>query len=174
MDQTGLIAATVLTQQELAELLRLPERTLEDWRLTGRERPGALCASNRSLNRRPGRWLTNCARALPAGGKRSESKLSWWTCRRDNPAPARAPSCRIVGFDRGRKLGQRRPPSGCGRRGRLGALLDKRSRSSACAAEDQPPISNNTSTSPNRADDGSPTALPDSTSSTRVRASMVG
>jgi hypothetical protein len=34
MDQTGLIAPAFLTQQELAELLRLPERTLEDWRLT--------------------------------------------------------------------------------------------------------------------------------------------
>jgi hypothetical protein len=27
-------APTFLTQHELAELLRLPERTLEDWRLT--------------------------------------------------------------------------------------------------------------------------------------------
>ena len=28
------ITATFLTQNELAELLRRPERTLEDWRLT--------------------------------------------------------------------------------------------------------------------------------------------
>ena len=32
MDETQ-IAPTFLTQHELAELLRLPERTLEDWRL---------------------------------------------------------------------------------------------------------------------------------------------
>jgi hypothetical protein len=34
MDATTQITATFLTQHELAELLRLPERTLEDWRLT--------------------------------------------------------------------------------------------------------------------------------------------
>lgn len=34
MDQTTRVAQTFLTQQELAEMLRLPERTLEDWRLT--------------------------------------------------------------------------------------------------------------------------------------------
>jgi hypothetical protein len=34
MDQTTQVAQTFLTQQELAEMLRLPERTLEDWRLT--------------------------------------------------------------------------------------------------------------------------------------------
>ena len=34
MDATTQISATFLTQHELAELLRLPERTLEDWRLT--------------------------------------------------------------------------------------------------------------------------------------------
>jgi predicted DNA-binding transcriptional regulator AlpA len=34
MDATTQITATILTQRELAELLRLPERTLEDWRLT--------------------------------------------------------------------------------------------------------------------------------------------
>ena len=34
MDQTTQVAPTFLTQHELAELLRLPERTLEDWRLT--------------------------------------------------------------------------------------------------------------------------------------------
>jgi len=34
MDETTQITATFLTQHELAELLRLPERTLEDWRLT--------------------------------------------------------------------------------------------------------------------------------------------
>ena len=34
MDATTQITPTFLTQRELAELLRLPERTLEDWRLT--------------------------------------------------------------------------------------------------------------------------------------------
>ncbi|TFC01087.1 DNA-binding protein [Cryobacterium adonitolivorans] len=34
MDAMTLITSTFLTQQELAEMLRLPERTLEDWRLT--------------------------------------------------------------------------------------------------------------------------------------------
>ena len=34
MDATTQISATFLTQREVAELLRLPERTLEDWRLT--------------------------------------------------------------------------------------------------------------------------------------------
>ncbi|GAB3120911.1 helix-turn-helix transcriptional regulator [Glaciibacter psychrotolerans] len=33
MDPTTQIAPTFLTQRELAELLQLPERTLEDWRL---------------------------------------------------------------------------------------------------------------------------------------------
>ncbi|SFN50857.1 Helix-turn-helix domain-containing protein [Mycetocola miduiensis] len=34
MNETAQIAQTFLTQRELAELLQLPERTLEDWRLT--------------------------------------------------------------------------------------------------------------------------------------------
>jgi hypothetical protein len=34
MDLTTQATPTFLTQHELAELLRLPERTLEDWRLT--------------------------------------------------------------------------------------------------------------------------------------------
>ncbi|SEN17994.1 Helix-turn-helix domain-containing protein [Cryobacterium luteum] len=34
MDATTQITPTFLTQRELAELLRMPERTLEDWRLT--------------------------------------------------------------------------------------------------------------------------------------------
>jgi excisionase family DNA binding protein len=34
MDAMTQITSTFLTQQELAEMLRLPERTLEDWRLT--------------------------------------------------------------------------------------------------------------------------------------------
>ena len=34
MNETAQIAQTFLTQHELAELLQLPERTLEDWRLT--------------------------------------------------------------------------------------------------------------------------------------------
>ncbi len=34
MDAMTQITPTFLTQRELAELLRLPERTLEDWRLT--------------------------------------------------------------------------------------------------------------------------------------------
>lgn len=34
MEQAPSIAPTFLTQREVAELLRLPERTLEDWRLT--------------------------------------------------------------------------------------------------------------------------------------------
>ncbi|WP_327017645.1 helix-turn-helix transcriptional regulator [Cryobacterium sp. MP_3.1] len=34
MDATAQITTTFLTQREVAELLRLPERTLEDWRLT--------------------------------------------------------------------------------------------------------------------------------------------
>ena len=34
MDTTTQITPTFLTQRELGELLRLPERTLEDWRLT--------------------------------------------------------------------------------------------------------------------------------------------
>jgi hypothetical protein len=34
MDATTQITPALLTQHELAELLRLPERTLEDWRLT--------------------------------------------------------------------------------------------------------------------------------------------
>jgi excisionase family DNA binding protein len=34
MEQAPSIAPTFLTQRELADLLRLPERTLEDWRLT--------------------------------------------------------------------------------------------------------------------------------------------
>lgn len=34
MEQAQSIAPTFLTQREVAELLRLPERTLEDWRLT--------------------------------------------------------------------------------------------------------------------------------------------
>jgi hypothetical protein len=34
MDATTQITATFLTQHEVAELLRLPERTLEHWRLT--------------------------------------------------------------------------------------------------------------------------------------------
>jgi excisionase family DNA binding protein len=34
MEQAPPIAPTFLTQREVAELLRLPERTLEDWRLT--------------------------------------------------------------------------------------------------------------------------------------------
>ena len=33
MDTTTQITPTFLTQRELAELLRMPERTLEDWRL---------------------------------------------------------------------------------------------------------------------------------------------
>ena len=33
MDATTQITPTFLTQRELAELLRMPERTLEDWRL---------------------------------------------------------------------------------------------------------------------------------------------
>ncbi len=38
MERTSSIALTFLTQGEVAELLRLPERTLEDWRLTGPRR----------------------------------------------------------------------------------------------------------------------------------------
>jgi excisionase family DNA binding protein len=34
MDATTQVTATFLTQHEVAELLSLPERTLEDWRLT--------------------------------------------------------------------------------------------------------------------------------------------
>lgn len=34
MNETAQIAHTFLRQHELAELLQLPERTLEDWRLT--------------------------------------------------------------------------------------------------------------------------------------------
>ena len=34
MDAPTQTTPTFLTQHELAELLRLPERTLEDWRLT--------------------------------------------------------------------------------------------------------------------------------------------
>ncbi|MBG6059695.1 putative DNA-binding transcriptional regulator AlpA [Cryobacterium sp. MP_M5] len=34
MDATTQLTPTFLTQRELADLLRLPERTLEDWRLT--------------------------------------------------------------------------------------------------------------------------------------------
>ncbi|WP_241984777.1 helix-turn-helix domain-containing protein [Cryobacterium adonitolivorans] len=34
MDARTQLTAKFLTQHELAELLRLPERTLEDWRLT--------------------------------------------------------------------------------------------------------------------------------------------
>lgn len=34
MEQAPSIAPTFLTQREVAELLRLPEHTLEDWRLT--------------------------------------------------------------------------------------------------------------------------------------------
>jgi excisionase family DNA binding protein len=34
MEQVPSVAPTFLTQREVAELLRLPERTLEDWRLT--------------------------------------------------------------------------------------------------------------------------------------------
>ena len=34
MDATTQVTPTFLTQHELSELLRLPERTLEDWRLT--------------------------------------------------------------------------------------------------------------------------------------------
>jgi hypothetical protein len=34
MDATTQITPAFLTQHELAELLRLPERTLEDWRQT--------------------------------------------------------------------------------------------------------------------------------------------
>ncbi|TFD50640.1 DNA-binding protein [Cryobacterium frigoriphilum] len=34
MDTTTQLRPTFLTQRELAELLRVPERTLEDWRLT--------------------------------------------------------------------------------------------------------------------------------------------
>lgn len=34
MNETAQIAHTFLTQHELAELLQLPERTLEGWRLT--------------------------------------------------------------------------------------------------------------------------------------------
>ncbi|MEC5152758.1 putative DNA-binding transcriptional regulator AlpA [Cryobacterium sp. CAN_C3] len=33
MDATTQITPTFLTQRELSELLRMPERTLEDWRL---------------------------------------------------------------------------------------------------------------------------------------------
>jgi len=33
MDATTQITTTFLTQRELSELLRMPERTLEDWRL---------------------------------------------------------------------------------------------------------------------------------------------
>ncbi|WP_233205775.1 AlpA family transcriptional regulator [Cryobacterium sp. Y82] len=33
MDATTQITQTFLTQRELSELLRMPERTLEDWRL---------------------------------------------------------------------------------------------------------------------------------------------
>ncbi|MFP5289551.1 MAG: helix-turn-helix transcriptional regulator [Actinomycetes bacterium] len=39
MDSASPISPTFLTQREVAELLRLPERTLEDWRLTSHGPP---------------------------------------------------------------------------------------------------------------------------------------
>jgi hypothetical protein len=39
MDSVPLVSPTFLMQREVAELLRLPERTLEDWRLTSQGPP---------------------------------------------------------------------------------------------------------------------------------------
>jgi hypothetical protein len=44
MEQAPSIAPTFLTQREVAELLRLPERTLEDWRLTQIAAPTQVAA----------------------------------------------------------------------------------------------------------------------------------